>query len=503
MGAPLSFWLKAIASGLAVLVVLSLINSVYSTYAAIQIPWLANTFLVVLLAVVAIGLGLLLYYGGFLRPRKTRRTPVVPTDRSAAAALNLQATQQQVSQIQDEVARQALQEASAQMEASLRGGPIEVILFGTGSVGKTSLINALAGQVLGEVGATMGTTAGATTYPVTLGNLKRQIVLIDTPGILEAGLAGTERGRIAKEQAAAAAAIVFVVDDDLRQSEMEALLALAEVGKRILLVLNKADRLSDQARGEILERLRQRVAGSIDPADVVATSANPATMPLADGRSYQPPVNLTPFLGRFLKLLRDQGEDLVADRILQASQKLGQAARSLIDAERQAQGEKIITKYQWLSAGAIALNPLPVVDLLATAAINIQMIMDLGAVYGCQLDRATAKELALSLGRTLGGVGVLRGSIDLVTTALKLTVATYILAKAVQGVTGALLTRVAGKSFMEYFRRNQDWGDGGITQVVQQQFQLAQQEEFVGRFVQEALRRVVLPLQKHQGNDQH
>lgn len=488
------FWIKVAIVLTLVLLGLWLVNAVYGLYISIQIPWLANTVLAIILALLAVSSGLLLHYGGFLRPRAKTKKPVVPADPQAAAELNLQATQQQVAQIQDEVARQALLEESARIEDSLKRGPIEVIIFGTGSVGKTSLINTLVGQVVGEVGATMGTTTGAVTHTVTLRGLNRQIVLVDTPGILEAGLAGTERGRIAKEQAAAAAMVIFVVDNDLRQSEMESLLALASIGKRSLLILNKADSFSDQARDEILAKLRERVAKVIQPTDVVAVSANPPPVRLKDGRDYQPPIDITPFLKRFLRVLRDNGEALVADKILQESQQLGQAARTLIDEERQIQADRIINKYQWMSAGAIAINPLPVVDLLATAAINVQMIMDLGQVYGCQLDRSTAKELAMSLGKTVTGVGVLRGSIELITTALKMTVATYLLAKAVQGVTGAYLTRIAGQSFVEYFRRNQDWGDGGITEVVRTQFQLAGREEFVQVFLKEAIGRVVNPL---------
>jgi uncharacterized protein len=489
-----SFWVKVLAVGAIACLLLWLINSIYSLYIAIQIPWLANTLLIAILALILVGMGLLIYYGGFWRPKAKTQIPKIPTDRPAAAELNLQATQQQVAQIQDEVARQALQVESVRMEESLRRGPIEVIIFGTGSVGKTSLINAMVGDIVGEVGATMGTTTTAVTYTVNLRGLQRQIVLIDTPGILEAGMAGTERGRIAREQAAAAALILFVVDDDLRQSEMDPLLALAAIGKRSLLILNKADRLTESDRTTILDKLRQRVKTVIKPQDVIAISANPNPVRLEDGSTHQPPVDIALFLQHFAKILRASGEDLVAENILQQSQQLGQAARSLIDEERQQQAERIISKYQWIGAGAIALNPLPIVDLLAAAAINVQMIIDLGKVYGCQLTKENAKELALSLGKTVTGLGILRGSIELITTALKLTVATYILSKAIQGITTAFLTRIAGNSFVEYFRRNQDWGDGGITEVVREQFQLVQQDRFVKIFMQEAIRKVVNPL---------
>jgi hypothetical protein len=104
------------------------------------------------------------------------------------------------------------------------------------------------------------------------------------------------------------------------------------------------------------------------------------------------------------------------------------------------------------------------------------------------------KELALSLGKTIAGLGIVKGAIELLSTALQLNVATFIVGRAIQGVTAAYLTRIAGKSFIEYFRHDQDWGDGGMTEVVQQQFQINRRDEFIKVFVQEAIAKVVKPL---------
>jgi uncharacterized protein len=509
------FWIRILGLGVIIVLSIWLVNSIYGLYVAIQIPWLANIVLGGIVALILGAIGLLLYYGSAFSKRPAKKPKVkqpVPKDAPKndrdAAELNLATAQQQVVQIQDEVARQALLEEFQQIAENLERGAIRVIVFGTGSVGKTSLIAAMAGQVggkfgvtntvtdevPGKVGAAMGTTDRPVEYPVDLRGLNRQILLVDTPGILEAGLAGTDRGRVALEEAAAAAMVVFVVDNDLRQSELEPLQAIAYVGKQSLLVLNKADLFTVADRDLVLNQLRSRVAGLIEPENVVAISAAPRPLTLEDGQSHQPPANINPFLDRFAQILFANGEAMVAANILQRSQQLSSAAKLLIDQERRKQALQIVTKYQWMSAGAIAINPLPVVDLIATAAINSQMIIDIGKVYGCQLDKSNAKELALSLGKTVGGLGILRGSIELLSNALKLTIATYVVGKAIQGVTGAYLTRIAGLSFIEYFRSNQDWGDGGMDEVVQEQFKLAQKDDFVKGFLQEAMTRVVMPL---------
>ena len=143
----------------------------------------------------------------------------------------------------------------------------------------------------------------------------------------------------------------------------------------------------------------------------------------------------------------------------------------------------------------VSVTPIPVVDLLATAAVNAQMVVEIGRVYGCELNMERGRELALSLAKTIASLGIVKGAIQLLSTALQLNVATFLIGRAIQGVTAAYLTRIAGKSFIEYFRHDQDWGDGGMTEVVQKQFQINRRDEFIKAFIQEAIARVVKPLQ--------
>ena len=144
----------------------------------------------------------------------------------------------------------------------------------------------------------------------------------------------------------------------------------------------------------------------------------------------------------------------------------------------------------------VAATPLPGVDLLGTAAVNAQMVMELGAVYGIQLTRNRAQELAVSVGRTLAGLGVVKGGVALIGTALSVNLPTLLLGRAVQGVAAGWLTRIAGSSFITYFQQDQDWGDGGIEDVEQHHFELNRRDRSLKAFLDAALRRVVEPLQQ-------
>jgi hypothetical protein len=119
------------------------------------------------------------------------RLPAEPaSNRREAAARNLEAIDQTLEQVRDAVERQALQQERERMQAELERGDVVIAVFGTGSTGKTSLIRALLQELVGTVGAPMGSTRTVTRYRLRLKGLSRAVILEDTPGILEAGEGG-------------------------------------------------------------------------------------------------------------------------------------------------------------------------------------------------------------------------------------------------------------------------------------------------------------------------
>ena len=481
--------------GLAVILglLLWLVNSLQWLYLRIAwtSPFLANLLLLCLIVLLVVLIGGLLYYGWVFRrqgrSRRRRRQPKAPTKKTDAVSANLQAVRQQVAQIQDEVARQALLERSEEIEASLRHRQFQVVVFGTGSAGKTSLVNALIGRVSGTVGATIGTTTIGETYRLQLQGMDAALWITDTPGLLEPGVAGTEREQAARQLATEADLLLFVVDNDLTQSEYQPLQALGQMGKRSLLVFNKIDRYRTQDLNRVLARLRERVQAWIEPKDVVAIAAHPQPLRTAGGEWIHSDPEIEPLVQRILVVLRREGAELLADNILLQSQRLGAEARDLIDQQRRQQADKLVQRFQWIGAGAIWVSPIPVVDLLATAAVNAQMVIELAKIYDCEITTEQGRELAVSLAKTLGSLGIVKGALQVFSRALQVSVAGYVLGKTIQSISAAYLTRIAGKSFIEYFRNDQDWGDGGMAEVVQRQFQLNRREDFIKAFIKEAI----------------
>ncbi|MGI0481563.1 DUF697 domain-containing protein [Geminocystis sp. CENA526] len=479
---------------------ISALSRLYSEIAWTS-PFLANFLVFILIVLLICFIAIFIYYLGVLPNRQSgtrgkhrKNVPTLPAEKNQIASKTIQAVKKQVAQIQDEVTQKALLAKSQQIEANLTTGILKVAVFGTGSAGKTSLVNALIGEMVGDVNASMGTTTEGVTYSLKLPQANREILITDTPGILEVGAPGEIREQLARQLATEADLLLFVCDNDLRASEFIPLEALASIGKRSILIFNKIDLYSEEEQEIIIANLQQRVKNFIAPVDVLKACANPQPVQFSEDEMIQPEVEITAVIKRLAAICRAEGDDLLADNILLQSQRLGEEARKLISQQRSREADKIIVRYQWIGAGVIACTPLPVVDMLATAAVNAQMVVEIGQVYGCDLNSETGRDLALSLGKTLVSLGVVKGAIELVAKALQFTAATYVVGKVIQGISAAYLTRIAGKSFVEYFSHDQDWGDGGITEVVQRQFKLSRKDEFVKSFVQDAITRVIEPI---------
>ncbi len=426
----------------------------------------------------------------------TDATMPAPTSRREAAERSLGSVDRLLERLQDDVARQSLQKERERVARELERGDLVVVLFGTGSSGKTSLIRALLREIVGDVGAAMGSTSESQRYRLRLRGLERGVQLVDTPGILESGMDGRSREQEARQHASRADLMIVVVDGDLRRSELDVVHSLSGLGKRLLLVLNKCDLRGEEEERRLLLLLRQRCAGWLQAEDVIPTSACPQSLPRPGQRPLQPPPEIGLLVRRLAAVLHADGDELLADNILLQCKDLGAAGRDLLDRQRSQEARRIVDRYTWISAGVVAATPLPGVDLLGTAAVNAQMVMELGAAYGIQLTRNRAQELAVSVGRTLAGLGVVKGGVALIGTALSVNLPTLLLGRAVQGVAAGWLTRIAGSSFMTYFQQDQDWGDGGIQDVVQHHYELNRRDRSLKAFLDAALRRVVEPLQQ-------
>ena len=477
----LSYWLPGWLIGPLVLLVLAAIGL---ALAQVGLPWLQA-----------------LRQGKGTGPGRRGEAPLNlerPASRREAAERNLDAIDRTLERVRDAVEREALQQERIRMQTELERGDLRIVVFGGGSVGKTSLIRALLQELVGSVGAPMGSTTSSSSdrYRLRLRGLERAVILEDTPGILESGAEGLRREELARRQAARADLLLLVVDGDLRASELAVFDTLASLGKRLLLVLNKCDLRGEREEKRLLELLRQRCGKRISAEDVIPASAAPQSVPMPGGRPLQPETEVEPLLRRIAAVLHADGEELIADNLLLQCRQLGEASRQLLDQQRRRDAEGLVDRYMWIGAGVLAVTPLPGLDLLGTAAVQAQMVIEIGRLYGVNLSRSHAQDLALTVGRSLAGLGLVKGGVALLGSALSLNLPALLVSRAVQAVSAAWLTRLAGRSFIVYFQQGQDWGDGGLPEVLQREYDLNRREGVLRRFLEAAYRQVVEPLKQ-------
>ncbi|GBO53562.1 hypothetical protein APA_1469 [Pseudanabaena sp. lw0831] len=223
------------------------------------------------------------------------------------------------------------------LEEKLDKSAIAIAVFGMVSRGKSSLINALLGQKLGETGATHGTTKNVAVYawempsppaplPEGEGRKKIQLRLIDTQGIDEIG--GAIRGEMALEAAKQADLILFAIAGDMTRLEQEAIANLQKSYKPILLIFNKIDLYPECDRYAIHQALQNiEMQKLISPQEIVLTSAEPkpfkVRLQYSDGRDSQevweqPKPDIQSLKERILDLLNTEGKELLAVNVLRS-----------------------------------------------------------------------------------------------------------------------------------------------------------------------------------------
>lgn len=252
---------------------------------------------------------------------------------------------------------------------------------------------------------------------------------------------------------------VFLVEGDLGEAEFQALQQLHEARHRLLLVLNKSDRYLPEELAVLQQSLQQRVAAFIPLADAaIATAADPGPLKvrreLADGTAEETQDAQSPAVADLqarIEFATANPEDLYLAAAWRQARAVAATARHRLNARRRERALPIIERYQWLSAAAAFANPVGTLDLLATSAVSAQLALDLGEIYQQKLSLAQGGAIASALGQQLVQLGIVELSTQAIGGMLKSHALTYVAGGAVQGVSAAYLTRLAGLSLIESF----------------------------------------------------
>lgn len=422
-----------------------------------------------------------------------------PQDVIKAAELQTEAAVGLIEQVKNEATRGRLQAELNALHADRNRKEFHVVIFGTGSAGKTSLVSALLGHAAGTIEPTMGTTRTVERHTQRIDGLEGTVFLTDTPGLAEIGAGGDRREAEARDLAVRADLLIFVLDHDLIRSEFEPLTALLRKGKRSIVALNKTDRFVESDRDAILSKLRERLEGLIDPRDIVAIAANPrptvTRVRSADGSERVEVETEEPQIERLQEriaaILDREGESLRAANLLLRAHLLTQESKRQLTIERRRRAQEVIDKYQWITAGTVFVNPLPAFDLMATGAVQFQMISEIAGAFAVELEPRHAKMIGSQMIQMLLKLGMVEAATSLIAGFVKSTLVGHVAGGAVQAASMAYLTRISGLAFLEYFAAGQSWGDGGLQAALIRQFDLTSRGEFLQEFARQAVDRVL------------
>lgn len=377
-----------------------------------------------------------------------------------------------------EEVRSTLQDDYMQVQSmlnKLEHGHIHIAVFGRVSVGKSSLLNALLGKDAFSVSVLHGETK-TTDFHAWEEYSDGGLYLIDTPGINE--INGEDRERMAHEVARRADLVLFVIDSDITDVEFRALKIVAASHRPTLLVVNKADRYTDLEKQQLRRVLEERTQTVIEPENIIFTTAQTSrqTVIYVDAQGHEQeklrvrPVDVQALKLRLWEIIEQEGKTLAALNASLFASNLSEAVGQRMLAVKHELGLKTIHTYCIAQGVAVALNPVPIADLVAAAAIDAGMIVHLSKLYGLPMSKSEAGELLKTIsGQMLVLIGT-TWAVHLIATVLKLGTGgvSTLLTAATQGAVAWYSTLVVGRVAERWLANGKSWGEAGPKLTVEQ-----------------------------------
>ena len=347
----------------------------------------------------------------------------------------------------------------------LRNEEIHIAAFGRVGVGKSSLLNALLQKDEFNTSPLHGETRAE--KRAHWRSLKKgHLILIDTPGIDE--LDGEQRAQLARDISQRADLILMLCDGDLTETEFKALKAFCEARRTIFLVLNKSDRYNSAELELIMQRLRERCVSFLAADRIIAVAAAPRPEIVIQtdqngrdrefGRERAP--DISSLRVELWDMLEKKGKSLAALNATIFASELDEKIATRIVEARRSVAEKIIRNYCISKGLLVAVNPVPIADLLAAAGTDIAMVIHLGEVYGFRLSKKEASKLLLTISAQLLALMGAYWGVNLVSSALKTVSAglSTALTAVAQGSLAWYATYITGKMAETWFSKGKSWG---------------------------------------------
>ena len=125
-----------------------------------------------------------------------------------------------------------------------------------------------------------------------------------------------------------------------------------------------------------------------------------------------------------------RGTTLRAGNLLLRAHLINSEARDQLSKERDVRAQAVIDKFQWMTAGTVFANPIPALELMATGAVQYQMISELAAVYGVDITTAHVKMIGTQMIQMLLKTGLVEATTSLIAGLFKSSLVGYAAGRA-------------------------------------------------------------------------
>lgn len=450
-----------------------------------------------------------LWGASILKERKRQRRNRNPSEMSASQkATELEENLDKIEDLKSrtsEIDSQSGQQFSGQLDPLLqeleykrKTQELEIVAFGNISSGKSSVLNLLAGQDVFATDARGGTTVTRNEIPWPSMD---KVTLVDTPGLGEVD--GEVHVFVSAESAKDADLVLLVVDGPLRDSEFKLLEKLGGMEKRIIVCLNKTDWYSDEDRDKLIGQIDRQTDGIVRDQDIVAIQAQPGSRIrkriLTDGsevdETVEIPADIAPLADQMMTVLQSDSKELLLANLLLQSRGLVEKAKGRVKDSLDQKAWSVVDKYMWGAGGVAAINPFPVIDLVAGSAISTKMVIDLAEVYQQKVDLETASQWLSEMGKNLVGFLGAQGAAVAVSSVVASLIksvpfAGTIAGGALQGAVQALITKWIGATFIEYFRNEMQAPEGGLASLARRQWDAVTTVDEIRKLVQTARKKL-------------
>ncbi|MGK7883033.1 MAG: YcjF family protein [Crocosphaera sp.] len=296
--------------------------------------------------------------------------------------------------------------------------------------------------------------------------------------------------------------IVFLINTDLTESQWQMIQKCHQNHQRCLISLNQSEKYNSEEQEIILQEIKQRVKTIIQSDDIIGINTSPKIIKVRqykEDKSYQEwnetqPSNILDLTTRLNSILNQEREQLILGKVWREAQEIKQQLKVILNKIRRDRAVPMMEKYQWIAAAAAFANPVSSLDLLATAAINAQMIVDLSNIYQQKFTLSQGQTIAATIGKLMIKLGLVELSTHAISSLLKSNAITYVAGGATQGISAAYLTRVAGLSLVEYFQeqeinpnQNQSLDIEKLSTKIKQVFEQTKRTEILQGFVKQTI----------------